>query len=73
VGPRAGLDALVKRNNPIIPRRELTPGRTACSLVPILTELSRLLTEKQTKQIYSDLTDRELSSNTTIQESKPLL
>jgi hypothetical protein len=44
VSPRAGLDAVAKRKNPC-PCRELNPGRPACSLVIMLSELPRLLLE----------------------------
>jgi len=40
VGPRAGLDAVEKREIPS-PCRELNPDRPARSLVSILTELPR--------------------------------
>jgi hypothetical protein len=42
VGPRAGLDAVVKRKI-LIPYRESNLGRPARNLVAIPTELSRLL------------------------------
>jgi hypothetical protein len=42
MGPRAGLDAVVKRRIPS-PCRELNPDRPGRSLVSIPTELSRLL------------------------------
>jgi len=38
MGPRAGLDAVVKRKNPR-PCRQLNPGRPTRSSVTILTEL----------------------------------
>jgi hypothetical protein len=41
VGPRAGMDAVGRRN--LCPCREPIPERTARILVPILTELSRVL------------------------------
>jgi hypothetical protein len=50
VGPRAGLDAVVKRKIPS-PCGEWNPGRSARSLVTILTELPRLT-----------LWDRQISS-----------
>jgi hypothetical protein len=43
VGPRASVDAVAKRRIPSFPRRELNPGRPACNLVTILTQLSCLL------------------------------
>jgi hypothetical protein len=42
VGPRAGLDAVAKRRNPIIALTESNPGRPVRRLVTILTELPRL-------------------------------
>jgi len=41
LSPRAGLDAVTKRNHPY-PCRESDPGDTTCSSVPILSELPRL-------------------------------
>jgi hypothetical protein len=45
VGPRAGLDAVAKRNNSW-PFRELSLGRPSLNLVTILTELCRFRKEK---------------------------
>jgi hypothetical protein len=50
VGPSTGLDAVAKRNIPW-PFRESNPSRPACSLVTILTELSRLLCQCYILQI----------------------
>jgi hypothetical protein len=44
VGPRAGLDAVVKGKSPC-PCGELNPGRPARNQVSILTELARFLIE----------------------------
>jgi hypothetical protein len=42
MGPRAGLDAMAKRERPYhYPCWKLDPGRPLCNLVPILTELTR--------------------------------
>jgi hypothetical protein len=41
MGPRAGLDAVAKKENPC-PCRESNPGRPVRCLVTVPTELSRL-------------------------------
>jgi hypothetical protein len=45
VGPRAGLNAVAKKENPS-PCRESNIGRRTCGLVIVLTELPGLLAEK---------------------------
>jgi len=47
VGPRDGLDAVVRRKIPN-PCRESPPGRPARNLVSILTEIRRLLAGGET-------------------------
>jgi len=44
VGPRAGLEAVAKRNNPY-PYRKSYSGLPACTLVTIVTEITWLLTK----------------------------
>jgi hypothetical protein len=53
VGPRAGLDVTEKRKISF-PCRESNPGRPACSLVAIPTELSRLLTYTYDPRVMID-------------------
>jgi hypothetical protein len=50
LGPRAGLDAVANRKkNPInCPYQELKPGRSAPSIISLLTELPWLLTSQKT-------------------------
>jgi hypothetical protein len=51
VGPTAGQGAVVKRRFHYCPYRELNPGRSARSLVPVLAKPTQLLRSRRRWEI----------------------